>query len=577
MSWKKHFVTYQGQQSPISGKKKPTDSGNTSKFSSWLPEIYTGADNRIERYTQYDQMDNDSEVNTALDTISEFATQTDETTSLPFTVEWTDTPTDSETEILDAVLTQWCNINEWDRRLFATFRNTIKYGDQAFIRDPETWKLNFVAPNDILKVIVDEANGKEPSQYVIKNIDPNFQTLTATSPSGAESYFTSGVVSPASFNGLTGGQSGVSNGGNRNGMQADMEFLVDANHVIHLAMTAGMDANWPFGNSILDPIYKTFKQKELLEDSIIIYRIARAPERRIFNIDTGDMAPHLAMAFVERFKNEIHQRRIPTKTGGGSSMMDAQYNPLSALEDYFFPKSSDGRGSDVTTLPGGSNLGDIDDLKFMSNKMVRALRVPSSYMPTSLEDGTATYNDGRVGTAYIQEFRFSQYVERLQKILKPSFNNEFKLFLKNRGYTIDSSTFNIGFVEPQNFSQYREIDLDGARASLFGQLDGVDYLSKQFVLKKYLGLTDAEILENEKLMQKENPPKDGPSDDQNMDEFSSLGQVGASGGMSGDLDDFADLDADMDGDVDMDDFDGDGGSAIPGDTAGAEGEVDEIK
>ena len=90
------------------------------------------------------------------------------------------------------------------------------------------------------------------------------------------------------------------------------------------------------------------------------------------------MPSHMAMAFVERVKNEMHQRRIPTTTGGGANMMDASYNPLSVNEDYFFPQTSDGRGSSVEVLPGGENLGEIDDLKYFNNKMARGLRVPSS-------------------------------------------------------------------------------------------------------------------------------------------------------------------------------------------------------
>ena len=155
------------------------------------------------------------------------------------------------------------------------------------------------------------------------------------------------------------------------------------------------DVNWPFGNSILEQIFKVFKQKELLEDSIIIYRVQRAPERRIFKIDVGNMPSHMAMAFVERVKNEIWQRRIPTQTGGGTSMMDATYNPLSINEDYFFPVGENNRGSDVTTLPGGQNLGEIDDLRFFTNKLFRGLRIPSSYLPTGPEDGTQAFKIGR--------------------------------------------------------------------------------------------------------------------------------------------------------------------------------------
>jgi hypothetical protein len=114
---------------------------------------------------------------------------------------------------------------------------------------------------------------------------------------------------------------------------------VDAEHVIHLSLSEGLDANWPFGNSLLEAVFKPFKQKELLEDAIIIYRVQRAPERRVFYIDVGNAPTHKAMEFVNRIKNEIHQRRIPSQTGGGANIMDAGYNPLSMLEDFFFPQT----------------------------------------------------------------------------------------------------------------------------------------------------------------------------------------------------------------------------------------------
>jgi hypothetical protein len=112
-------------------------------------------------------------------------------------------------------------------------------------------------------------------------------------------------------------------------------------------MTEGLDVNWPFGVSLFESIFKVFKQKELLEDAILIYRISRAPERRMFKIDVGNMPAHLAMQFVERVKNEINQRRIPTQSGGGQNLMDASYNPMSMNEDFFFPQTAEGRGSSV--------------------------------------------------------------------------------------------------------------------------------------------------------------------------------------------------------------------------------------
>ena len=265
-----------------------------------------------------------------------------------------------------------------------------------------------------------------------------------------------------------------------------------------------MDNNFPFGNSLLESIFKVYKQKELLEDAIIIYRVQRAPERRVFYVDVGNMPSHLAMSFVERVKNEIHQRRIPSATGGGTNVVDSAYNPLSINEDYFFPQTAEGRGSKVETLPGGTNLGEIDDLKYFTNKLFRGLRIPSSYLPTGSDDSQAQYNDGRVGTAYIQEHRFNQYCERLQSLIQSAFDQEFKLYLYDRGINIDSSIFELKLQPPLNFAAYRRSEVDGQRINTFAQIVQQPYVSKRFALKRYLGLSDEEIAENERMWAEEN-------------------------------------------------------------------------
>jgi hypothetical protein len=312
-------------------------------------------------------------------------------------------------------------------------------------------------------------------------------------------------------------------------------------------MTEGLDVNWPFGVSILETIFKTFKQKELLEDALLIYRIQRAPERRIFYIDVGNMPPHMAMQFVERVKNEIAQRRIPSQTGGGSNIMDASYNPMSMNEDYFFPQSADGRGSKVETLAGGQNLGEIDDLKYFTNKLFRGLRIPSSYLPTGAEESAQVYTDGRVGTALIQEFRFNQYCMRLQKYLAHTFDQEFKMFLKFRGFNIDNSLFDLRLSEPQNFAAYREVELNQQRITGFTSIKDVDYLSKRFMLKKYLQLSEIEMEENDKLWREERGETE-------MDQTvgSDLRNVGVTpGGISSDLEGIAGIGPDQ-------------GSGVPG-------------
>ena len=943
MTYKKRFLNKSGVSSPISGANSNQGSWNGAQdgtsqggwnnqefgyknYGSRLPEVYTGHPNRIERYNQYEMMDVDAEVNACLDIISEFSTQKNEHNKTPFSLEFKEDPTQHEVELLKKQLQQWCKLNEFDSRIFKIFRNSIKYGDQVFVRDPENFKLYWVDMTKIIKVIVNESEGKKPEQYVIKDININLQNLTV-----AQKTNTDFAANPATGLGGTGGGGG--GGGytvpsmpyNTTGSRFTLgqsESAIDAKHIVHLSLTEGLDRFWPFGQSVLENIFKVYKQKELLEDAVLIYRVQRAPERRMFKIDVGNMPSHMAMAFVERIKNEIHQKRIPSYNGAGS-VVDASYNPLcldldtkiplldgrtlslstiieefeqgkenwayscdpvtgevmpgvinwagitrrdtavikltfdngntlictpdhkipvfgkgfveakdltsmdsliafntknekisnkgndyqkvwdhltkkwvwthrlvgkffrnrkkhqefnylpehavkarnvihhkdsnrfnnspanltymnktdhilyhaaqkkefweimseeyrnqmtdkisttlktrwsmlseeernvalwtirtaqkqavwnrknipetakkyaesmrearknyferspaglaqtklncearvkiknqplnltfdmlqivsdivksgntnkndallacdtnqrllslvkssnnkpleysnaqckidftkfgyskmnrllkhfgyknwktfvneidnfnhrvvkiekitnkdtgtitidglhrwhnhhtfaidsgifvknSMNEDYFFPVTADGRGSSVEMLPGGQNLGEIDDLRYFNNRLARGLRVPSSYLPTGPDDNTTPLSDGRVGTAMIQEFRFNQYCERLQSYLCHKLDEEFKLFLRWRGFSIDSGIFSLVFNPPQNFAAYRQSELDTARIGSFTSMEQYPYISKRFALERFLGLTEEEISKNEKLWREE--------------------------------------------------------------------------
>jgi len=501
--WKKYFKTgnIQGAISPIGSPGNSQANPAYRAMASNLPEVYIGHPNRIERYNQYEQMDMDSEVNAALDILAEFCSQKNEENLSAFDLHFHEKPTDNEVKIIKEQLQQWINLNEFNKRIFKIVRNTIKYGDQVFIRDPETFKLFWTEMFKVTKVIVNEAEGKKPEQYVIKDLNINFMNLTATALSSSDTFINHPQV---------GGPSGSYvqpqtpySGGSRFS-HAKNEAVIDAEHVVHLSLTEGLDLNWPFGNSVLESIFKIFKQKELLEDAIIIYRIQRAPERRIFKIDVGNMPTHMAMAYVDRIKNEIHQRRIPTQTEGGNNMMDATYNPLSTNEDYFFPVTADGRGSDVTVFPGGQNLGEITDLRYFTNKMFRGLRIPSSYLPTGTDESERTYTDGKTTTALIQEWRFNQYCMRLQRLIVEKLDQEFKMFMRWRGVNIDNSLFELRFNEPQNFAKYRQAEIDQTRIQTFTQLEPIPYLSKRFLLERYLDLSEEEMTRNDELWAQEN-------------------------------------------------------------------------
>ena len=544
MAWKKYFKD--ANMSPISGEKVPNFAKRN--YSSYLPDVYTGHPNRIQRYFQYDQMDSDSEINAALDILAEFSTQKNTENETPFDLVFKDETTEHEVKLLKKALQQWTKSNKFNKRIFRIFRNALKYGDCFFVRDPETMKWLYVDNAKVDRIVVNESEGKKPEQYVIRDINPNLQRLSATQITPNQTYGGSGTTgggtaaygssyaNAGATNNMTGFAGG--NGGGRfyKTMNA---YNINAEHVIHMSMSDGLDNLFPFGQSVLEQVFKVYKQKELLEDAIIIYRVQRAPERRVFYIDVGNMPTHLAMQFVERVKNEINQRRIPS-TSGGSNFIDATYNPMSINEDYFFPQTAEGRGSKVDTLPGGTNLGEIDDLRYFTNKLFRGLRIPSSYLPTGAEDGQQQFNDGRVGTAYIQELRFNKYCARLQSMLAETFDSEFKLWIKTKGYNIDNGMFELKLNPPQNFAQYRQTEMDQARVNTFTAVAELPYMSKRFALKRYLGLSEEEMARNAELWAEENnvPQKKQTKSNQ-------LRSAGVTqSGISGDLDQFEEPTAD---------------------------------
>ena len=504
MSWKRYF-------NQVSDNEIYTRTGRLAgpaktNYSSYLPDVYSGSPNRVERYGQYNTMDMDSEVNAALDILAEFCSQLNKQNDTNFKLNFKQKATNSEMTILRQYLQQWCKLNNFNKRIFRIFRNVFKYGDAFFIKDPETKKWFHVDPAKVTRIIVNESEGKKPEQYVIRDVNLNFKDLIATTP-----FQTNGNVTAGGAGYLTGGVRGmVGMSPEQSGTRFTTnlkEIAVNAEHVIHLSLSEGLDNNFPFGNSLLESIFKVYKQKELLEDAIIIYRVQRAPERRVFYVDVGNMPSHLAMQFVERVKTEIHQRRIPSSTGGGTNVIDSAYNPLSINEDFFFPQTAEGRGSKVETLPGGTNLGEIDDLKYFTNKLLRGLRIPSSYLPTGPDDSNAQYTDGRVGTAYIQELRFNNYCERLQNLVSDEFNNDFKKYLLEKGVNIDVSMFDIKFQTPQNFASYRQAELDNNRIQTFSQVAALPYISNRYALMRFLGMSADELAENERLWREENDEK----------------------------------------------------------------------
>ena len=163
--------------------------GTSSKYASYLPEVYAGHPNRIQRYYQYDDMDRDSDINAALDTIADFCTQSEEQNDEPFEIVYNEDANETEVTLLKTSLKKWVKLNNFKQNLWNIFRQTIKNGDQVFLCDPETGEWLWCDHYSVEMVKVDESN-KDPEEYIIRNLDLNRQAKFATTVADPTQYKT---------------------------------------------------------------------------------------------------------------------------------------------------------------------------------------------------------------------------------------------------------------------------------------------------------------------------------------------------------------------------------------------------
>lgn len=473
------FTDYFKVVTPKPGVTTMTDSqgiGDQGVYANytWYQRLVQGAASRLTRYREYDMMDNDVEIARALDTISEEIIGNDPNINTPIDLlideEKQHTVKSTDVMTLRAALRYWCSIHDWDNRLFKVARVTIKYGDCFFLRRQETLKWEYVHPKSVVAAIVDDHDLTNVIGWQIKR-DLKVPNSPYNQPVG---------------------HAGSSANENTEVFAAD--------DIVWFSLNDDISESAPFGESVLRAVYRAQKQKELLEDAIIIYRIQRAPERRVFYVDVGKMAPQRVQSYLEQIKNEIRQKKIPTY-GGGTDQVDSVYNPHSMSEDFFFAQRPDGKGSRVETLPGGQGLGELTDLEYFQNKVFRGLRIPISYMSDGA-DG-AQINDGKVGIAYIHELRFALYISRLQGYINRVIDEEFKRYLRIAGIHVDPTLFRVVLPEPENFGIYRQQALDAELLNTLSSAMGIEGMSKRFSFKKYGQFSDEDLIVNERMLAEE--------------------------------------------------------------------------
>jgi len=268
--------------------------------------------------------------------------------------------------------------------------------------------------------------------------------------------------------------------------------------------TSGLvDRNKSITLSYLNKAIKSLNQLRMIEDSLVIYRLSRAPERRIFYIDVGN----LPKVKAEQYLRDVMMRyrnKLVYDASTGEIRDDKKF--MSMLEDFWLPRREGGRGTEISTLPGGQNLGEITDIEYFKKKLYRSLNVPPSRM-----DGEGGFNLGRSSEILRDELKFTKFVGRLRKRFSNMFNDILKtqLILKNiiapEDWDKMQQHIQYDFLYDNHFSELKEAELMSERLNLVATAEPYvgKYYSQDYIRRNVLRQTDQEIVEQDEIIKKE--------------------------------------------------------------------------
>jgi len=390
--------------------------------------------NRLERYVDFDQMEYTPEIASALDIYADEMTTSSNLQPL-LTI---DCPNDEIKHILDSL---YHNIMNLEFNLFGWCRTMCKYGDFFLYLD--------IDEEEGVKSVI----GLPPAEVErLEGEDP-------TNPNYVQFQWNSG--------GLT----------FENWQVAHFRIL-------------GNDKYSPYGTSVLEPARRIWRQLLLLEDAMMSYRIVRSPERRVFYIDVGNIAPQDVEQYMQRIMTQMKRNQIVDADTG---RVDLRYNPLSVEEDYFMPVRGDS-SSKIESLPGGTFTGDIDDVKYLRDKLFSALKVPQSYL--SRGEGA----DEDKSTLAQKDIRFARTIQRLQRSALSEISKIGIIHLYTLGFRGDDLVgFTLSLNNPSKIAELQELEHWRTKFDVAqGATDA--FFSKRWIASHIFGLTDEEIIRMQREM-----------------------------------------------------------------------------
>jgi len=415
--------------------ERPTLSLQRQAFDSFYKAANTmyqnqlrGATERLERIQDYDEMDMVPEISKALDIMADDSLTYSENGNILEIV------TD-DSRIKDTLEELYYQILDVDFHLWHWVRNLCKYGDHFNL-------LDLVAGEGVLGAL--ELPVAEIEREEGFDDNPNSLRFKWSASHGGADYFENYQVS-------------------------HMRIL-------------GEDKFLPYGKSVLDPGRKLYKQLIMAEDAMLIYRITRAPERRVFYIDVANIPPKDVDSFIQRARDSLKR----TTNVNSSGQIDARFNPESILEDFFIPVRGD-RSSRIETLPGGDNASAIEDIQYLQNKLFIALGVPKSYL-TAEEDLSGK------STLAQEDIKFARTIQRLQKIVISELAKIGLIHLHLKGFDErDIYNFDLKLTNPSSVTELMQLELIEKRLEIAEKMVESGLYTKEYAQREILKISDSEI------------------------------------------------------------------------------------